>query len=269
MKRKMSKRTLALLAAAMLLFGAGGATATRAALNIQSDYYVAHFYLNHLQVHLLENGKDVCGGKNNLDGSSKITGVLGRGLDSFNESTGLGVAEPGKLYESRIAAKNGNNVDEFVRLTIRKYWVEKEPAADGSLVKAAKMNPEWIHLTYNGSEDGNTGAWAENKAEATDESRTFYYKSVLPANATTADLFNQIRIDGKLAELGKTTTHVEDGKTIFTYEYKYDGYSFRIEADVQAIQTHNINQAIKSQWGVDNVTGTYNSDNGTGSLTVK
>ena len=52
--------------------------------------------------------------------------------------------------------------------------------------------------------------------------------------------------------------------------YKYDGYAFFIEADVQAIQPHNIQDAIHSQWGVYNVTATYNNDGGTesGSLTV-
>ena len=56
--RKMSKRTTALIVAAVLLLVGGGVTGTRAALNIQSEYYRAQFYLNHLQVHLIENGKD-------------------------------------------------------------------------------------------------------------------------------------------------------------------------------------------------------------------
>ena len=45
----------------------------------------------------------------------------------------------------------------------------------------------------------------------------------------------------------------ENGKTVFTYRYDYDGAAFFIEADVQAIQTHNAQDAIRSQWGVYNV----------------
>ena len=37
----------------------------------------------------------------------------------------------------------------------------------------------------------------------------------------------------------------------YKYEYKYHGYRFVVEAEVQAIQTHNAVDAIKSAWGVD------------------
>mgnify|MGYP000974468329 CR=1 FL=1 len=48
-----------------------------------------------------------------------------------------------------------------------------------------------------------------------------------------------------------TEWHVsEDGKTI-TYTYKYNGYTFHIDAEVDAVQTHNAKDAIKSAWGVD------------------
>ena len=39
-------------------------------------------------------------------------------------------------------------------------------------------------------------------------------------------------------------------KTI-TYTYKYNGYTFHIDAEVDAVQTHNAKDAIKSAWGVD------------------
>ena len=272
-KVKFSKRTMALLVAAVLLFAGGGVAGTRAALNIQSELYRAHFYLNHLQVHLLENGKDVCGEQNNLDGTSKVTGNLATSL-GYKSISEPGTIEPGKLYEERIAARNGNNIDEFVRLTIRKYWVQTEKAEDGTYtikknekgepVKVENMDPAWIHLTYEGSEDGNTGAWAENKSEATAESRTFYYRKDLDPKADSAELFDKIMIDKQVAKLGKVDEKKEGNKTVYTYIYKYDGCAFFIEADVQAIQTHNASQAIKSQWGVSNVTADYSDPEGTG-----
>ena len=36
-----------------------------------------------------------------------------------------------------------------------------------------------------------------------------------------------------------------------TYEYEYDGYMAHIDAEVDAVQTHNAKDAIKSAWGVD------------------
>ena len=55
------------------------------------------------------------------------------------------------------------------------------------------------------------------------------------------------------------TTEVKENKEgnkitkIYTYSYDYDNYTFYIEASVQAIQTHNVNDAIDSLWGVENV----------------
>ena len=58
-------------------------------------------------------------------------------------------------------------------------------------------------------------------------------------------------IGTKVTEVVETKT--ENGreyKTI-TYEYEYDGYTFKIQADVDAVQTHNVVDAVKSAWGVD------------------
>ena len=61
-----------------------------------------------------------------------------------------------------------------------------------------------------------------------------------------------------------TTQNEDDGSlvTVITYRYDYDDFTFYIEADVQAIQTHNAPDALKSMWGVNNVSA------GNGTLTV-
>ena len=104
--KRLSKRTLALLVAAGLLLSVGTFTGVRALPNIMSDNYRAHFYLNHLQVHLIENGKDVCGGENTLDGNSKITGALATDLN-YKDDSNLGSVEPGKVYKEEIQVQNG------------------------------------------------------------------------------------------------------------------------------------------------------------------
>ena len=248
---------MALLIAAAVMLAAGGATATRAALNVQSEYYIAHFYLNHLQVHLLENGRDVCGGHNDLNGDEKVTGELLQylGYSAEGDSETLGSVEPGKAYKEVVAARNGQDIAEYVRLTVRKYWMETK---DGKPVeKSVRLAPSLIHLQFR-TEKGevkayNDSAWQINRDETTTESATYYYSTELAAGADTEPLFNELVIDGSVAELGEVKETSEDGKTIYTYEYKYDGYAFFVEADVQAIQTHNANDAIHSQWGVYNV----------------
>ena len=273
---KMSKRTAVLLISALLLLSAGTITGVKAAPNIQSDLYRAHFYLNHLQVHLLENGKDVCGGANTLDGESKVTGALATGLNYKSDSE-MGSVEPGKVYEEKIQAQNGQDVSEFVRITIRKYWVVTK---DGKIVttqnaagktvpkKTTELSPDLIHLMYNGKDECGS-SWEEVTQERTTESRTYIYKNVLKGGAATEPIFNQLKIDKSVAVREPEPEVTKDGnRTIYTYIYKYDGCAFYIEADVQAIQTHNAQDAINSQWG-PNIKATYSIDNDTGSLSVK
>ena len=85
-------------------------------------------------------------------------------------------------------------------------------------------------------------------------------------------LFDELTIDKAIMKnmtkkpVKTTETQTQDGNkkvTVYTYSYDYNGYAFYIEADVQAIQTHNINDAISSLWGVSNVSAAK------GKLTVK
>ena len=268
MKKKFSKSTLALFLAAIVLLGAGGiGTAWAASPAIRGEYYKAWFYLNHLQVHLLENHRDVCGGHNDLNGSGKISGKLVQYL-GYADRTKLGTVEPGRAYKEEIAAKNGSDIPIFLRLTMRKYWIDTKTGK-----KVSDLSPNRIRLTY-GEQDYNTSAWQVNPAETSTESATYYYNTTLAAGAETAPLFDKLVIDSKVGEIESYTTRTEGNKTIYTYKYHYDGYAFIIEADVQAIQTHNANDAIHSQWGVGNVSASFTpvekdgKEVGTGTLRV-
>lgn len=64
---------------------------------------------------------------------------------------------------------------------------------------------------------------------------------------TTPALSDTIRVNESIAQ---DVTKQVDGNTI-RYTYKYDGYSFHVDAEVDAVQTHNAQEAIKSAWGVD------------------
>ena len=285
---KLSKRTLALLAVTALLFSVGSFAVTRAALTYYSNDYTAGFELNHLQVHLVENGVDVCHDNNKSiytvhrtddkvaqNKKPKYRGNLVEYLGYKNEDAHYGDAaaytlgepgkvEPGRTYKEELSARNGNNVDEYVRVIVRKYWVDSENK------KSTVMDPALIKLTYNGKAY-NSGAWAVNSKEHTTESDTYYLKKILDAGDTSELLFNELTIDGAVADLGNettTTTKKSQGPdkqevTVITYSYDYDDFTFYIEADVQAIQTHNSSDALKSLWGVSNVSA------GKGKVTVK
>ena len=249
--RKISKRTLLLAVAAILLFTVGGFAAAQAP-GVVSEDYRAEFELDHIAVNLLENGKP-------LDGN--LLGDYGYSKDGGKYANLV----PGKTYKEEIAAKNATDVDQYIRITVHKYWVDKNGNRDTS------KNPDLIRLTYNGS-GYNDGAWQLNKDESTAERSVYYYSNALKGNETAKPVLNQLQIDDSIVPRkvldddgnpvdGVTVKTDEDGVTTYTYEY--DGYRACVEADVQALQPHNINDAIKSVWGVQNVTAAG------GKLTVK
>lgn len=253
-RKKFTRGTITALIIALVLIAAGAIgsfAATGGSPSVKSEDYTAWFYMNHLQVHLLENGEDVCGGENTLDGASKVKGDL---LGQLGYKDGvLGTAEPGMLYKEELGARNGQDIPIYVRMNVKKYWVEvNEDGTAGD--KTTVLDPELIHLTF-GDEDYNKDAWTLDESVSTTECNTYYYKTALDPNADTKSLFDSLVIDNKLAEKEseEPTKDEKTGVTTIKYIYKYDGYGFVIEADVQAVQTHNANDAIRSQWGVSNV----------------
>ena len=259
MKRSKILTLIPVIIAVLLMFaGAAGTLAvTASGLPFQSDDYEATFYMNHLQIHLLENSRDVCGGQNTLNGETKVTGGLLTDLGYQDEV--LGTADPGRYYSEVIAARNGQDVPVYLRMTVRKYWVDvNEDGTAGD--KSPVLSPKLIRLAF-GSEAYNSEYWFLNEEESTSETAVYYYRTELAASSDTEPLFNSLVIDSKIMDKYTDTVTTEPDPenpnltvTIHTYTYKYDGCAFVIKCDVQAIQTHNAEDAIHSQWGVYNIT---------------
>lgn len=265
-KAKLSKRTLGLLVATLVLVLATGGMGARAALSIFSEDYNAEFALDHLNVALLENGEIAAEKEKEVDGQGEL-------LYHGHEKDGLrdGIIQPGRVYKEEIAARNMRDVDEYVRLSIRKYWCYTEVDENGNKtrVKDTTVDPSLIELYYvdenNNRTDFNTSAWQRNDAESTNEREVYYLTGVLKGEADAPVLVNRLCVNGKIVSQDDEDHYfnvypeeitTEDGKkqTIYTYEYAYDGYRVCIEADVQSIQTHNSADAVTSLWGVENVT---------------
>lgn len=244
MKKSTRKLVLFIVASALVIAGIVGSFAAESGMDYQSDKYEATFFLNHLQVHLLENGLDVCGGENTLDGENKITGQLCQHLGYAGDDK-LGKFEPGKIYKEEIAARNGQDIPIYIRMTVRKYWIDPETGE-----KVPELSPAFIKLSY-GDKDYNDSAWQLSEQESTNEASTYYYTEQLPAGKDSAPLFDKLVVSSKIADDYEITEskNEETGVTTYSYTYKYDGSAFMIKADVQAVQTHNANDAIESQWG--------------------
>lgn len=241
------KVTYLLLVLAMVLLLGSAVGSTRAALTYYSENYTAEITASQIGVTLLENEKMVTRrdyNKNKWDEETNVsrTGVKDAGTDKAGVLLQNMVPKGEKFvlnkeYEEKLAVENSGSIDEYVRVRIYKYWTDK------SGKKETTLSPEIIKLNM-----VNTDKWVERKSDSR-ECTELYYKGILPSKAKTELFADGICIDGKLAEYAEVK---EDSKThIITTTYKYDGVNFHVDVEVDAVQTHNAQDAIMSAWGVD------------------
>ena len=243
---------LFLLAVALLFVGTAGGT--QAALTIRSDEYYSGVTLDHIGVALLENGGQIAyrtyGDSYDSGWSQQQDGQIA--LNNLGSDTQVLI---GKQYDCAITAQNTGKIDEYVRVTIRKYWVEgaSSSTTKGLIQKSAGTkitddiyDPDYIILSYNGA-DYNSDAWCRDTGtgSSTDEREVYYYKGILAQGGSTEPLFDKLAISSEVTK--EATKRVEGNTTI--YEYAYDGYGFVIEATVDAVQTHHARPAMRSAWG--------------------
>lgn len=232
-KKSFPKITVLLLAASAVLLVGSGVGSARAALTYYSENYSAQMNMQSIGVSLLENDKVVSSrdyvSNNEWKGTSQgtlLTNLLGKD-ETFT---------PGKKYNEAISVKNSGTIDTFVRVIITKSWQDEEGK------KYTELSPDLIELNFL-TDNG----WQVARDQSTTERTVLYYTKAVTAGDTTPALSDTLRINPSIAS---DVTKSEKGKTI-TYTYKYNGYTFHIDAEVDAVQTHNAKDAIKSAWGVD------------------
>lgn len=236
-KKRGPLAAVALLAAAVVLLAISGTQTARAALTYFSQDYAAQVQMYDIGVTLTENGQDVSWRNYTQrdDVWNENTGVLLANLLPAGEQLQLG-----RAYPETIAVRNTGSIDQYVRVTLYSYWTN----ADGS--KNTELSPDWIalHLTEN-------NGWVEDTSARTAERRVLYYTEILPTGAVAPALSDTLTIRDTLAEkVTETKTTNAAGQTVITTTYDYDGVQFNIEAEVDAVQTHNAEDAILSAWGV-------------------
>lgn len=232
-KKSFPKKPALILTAAALLLVGSTVGSTRAALTYYSENYSAQMNMQSIGVSLLENDKVVSSrdyvSNNEWKGTSQgtlLTNLLGKD-ETFT---------PGKKYNEAISVKNSGTIDTFVRVIITKSWQDEE----GN--KNTTLSPDLIELNFL-TDNG----WQIAKDQSTTERTVLYYTKAVAAGDSTPALSDTIRIKPSIAK--DVTKHVDDNT--ITYTYKYNGYTFHIDAEVDAVQTHNAKDAIKSAWGVD------------------
>ena len=258
--------TVVLFLLALGLLSVGAIGGTQAALNIRSNDYYSAFDLDHIGVALLNGDTQVAYRTFTDDVSAdpdkavivKLNGELRPNLGGDKE------VKLGKRYSMPITVQNTGTIDQYVRVTIRKYWVAGAEGVkpdegyyfhgDGTKIINEVYLPAYIQLGYNGGTDNfNNGKWIWDPSAHTDEREVYYYNGVLAPGEKSAPLIDNVSISTdvtKEAVVTETTTTVGGvTKTKTVYTYAYEGYGFVVIAEVDAIQTHHARAAMTSAWG--------------------
>lgn len=240
MKKKIPVLPTVLFAGAALLLAGSTAGSTRAALTYFSENYSASVNISQIGVSIQENGKTVSSRDYAGDGQWKETSTS-LFSDLLDTEKGEKLAL-GKKYDDSITVLNSGDIDSFVRVIVTKSWQDQEGNKDTSL------DPDLIQLNFL-TENG----WQIDESASTPERTVLYYTSLLAPDQSTAELLGEdaLSIDSAVGtKVNQTETRTEEG-TVITTQYAYDGYSFQVEIEADAVQTHNAEDAIKSAWGVD------------------
>ena len=240
MKKKIPVLPAVLLSASALLLAGSTVGSTRAALTYFSENYSASVSISQIGVSIQENGQTVSSrdyaGDDQWNETS--TSLFTNLLDTEKGETLV----LGKKYDDSITIKNSGSIDTFVRAVVTKSWQDKEGNKDTSL------DPDFIRLNFL-TENG----WQIDESASTPERTVLYYTSLLAPGESTAELLGEdaLSIDSAVGTKVNQTEKTTGEGTVITTEYAYDGYSFQVEIEADAVQTHSAAEAIKSAWGVD------------------
>ena len=211
------------LAVGMILFG--GINGVQAAPRIVSADYRAEVVLTNIETALVEND-GIAEGEEDLLGMERFRKP--NGIDA--EGHGFKI---GYTYDEKLSVRNVGTIPQYVRVSVYKYW----QTADG---KRVDLSPELIKLGF-----VTDGGWTIDEAASTRERTVLYYATPIEPGEDTTLFMNTLTIDPSVVT---AVAELADG----TEGYKYEGVDFKIKATVDAVQTHNANDAMMSAWGRTN-----------------
>lgn len=231
-KNFLLNKTTIIAGSAIALLAISAVGSTRAALT-QTENMQYNLSVSDLSVDLYEMQADeyvsVSGKEDKL-----LTTLVGDG-ESF---------QIGKTYAEQTAFSNDGNYDAYVRVIITKSW------KDGT-VKDTTLDPALIGVTM-----ADSGAWYKDEAASTQEREVYYYKTVVAAPERDEDnnivALDYVPITSTISVKNDVTQIVTKNGTTgnITTTYDYDGKSFDLDIEVDALQTHNAVDAAKASWGV-------------------
>ncbi|MBQ9686393.1 MAG: hypothetical protein IJV41_07625 [Oscillospiraceae bacterium] len=250
---------LFLLALALLLTGSIGTT--RAALNIQSDTFYSDMALTNIGVALTENRKvivsrDYSTTAANGVWSNQATGTVYQDyfadlIPNMVKDAGDKSLVVGKKYPIDLGVQNTGTIDEYVRVTIYRYWVDTSETPDdygwfhGTGTKKLNLDPKLIDIGLTLGE-----GWTLDDAPSESGERIvlYYTKGLLPSGGT-AQFADSLTIKNDVFKfLSPKVVQTQNGnQTVITYSY--DDIGFVVDVQVDAVQNKHADAARTSAWG--------------------
>lgn len=199
------------LAAGLILFG--GINGVQAAPRSQSASLGMEVELSSIDTSITRDGVA-------LSGDQALDGILAEG-EKF---------KIGKTYDDPLCVTNNGDINEYVRVTVTRYWTDK----DGNEIPVTSLDPSLIELTFG-------SGWNIDEAATTAERTVLYYPSLLVVGDTTSPFVEDVKISNDVSKvIGKGG------------EYEYEGVSFHVKAVADAVQEHNGPEAMTGAWGRTN-----------------
>lgn len=229
--------TAVLFASAIGLLSFSAIGSTRAALTYYSETYTSRVQMYDIGVTLLENDKEISWRNydSRKDNGSWLEekGVLLENMVPEGEKFKIGV-----WYPEELKVMNSGTINQYVRVSLYKYWLDENGE------KVQTLTPDLIDLELQ-TDNG----WMIDEESSTDERTILYYNRVLETGETSPAFAGRLKIDQSVtAKVTQTTEKTANGSKIIT-TYDYDGVQFCIEATVDAVQEHNVEDAVWSAWG--------------------
>lgn len=227
---------LFVIAATLLLVSVVGGT--QAALTYYSDTYLARLSVSEIGVTLLENDKEVAwrdyeGNDNWSTPSTKEDTRLLQNLLGKGEQLQIG-----RAYPEELQVRNSGQITQYVRIKVYKYW------EDGDGNKVNVVTPDLIKLDL-----AENSGWLIDSEDTTDERIVAYYTLPLASGVTTPALTRTFSIDPSVTQIATEEKKTSGNTTTIETKFDYKGLRFCIEAEVDAVQEHNISAAALSAWG--------------------
>lgn len=241
-KRKLPILLAVLAIAALIASSVGGA---RAALTIKSDEYTTQFEMYHIGITLNENSKPVAW-RNYKDEAWHVDvptyknerAVLLGNLQTMDGKPAEDFSY-GTVYKEELSVTNSGAIDEYVRVTIRKYWLDEK----GNKITALTPDLIDLHLTEG-------SGWIEDTTLNDPERTVLYYTKPLKIGEVSPLFTDTLTVSGEVKKHVTQTTETKgDGTVVVKNTYTYDGAKFCVDVEADGVQTHNAEDAISSAWG--------------------